>query len=317
LEADIRALAEPESQADPKFQSTFLYTRMTAKAVRNALIDQKGWTDEELPHVNTIGEILNRLGIKLRPVQKTKPLKKIKDTDAIFEDVRQENQAADDDPEVVRISMDAKAKVAVGDFSRDGQSRGAEAAKAWDHDPEPEKKLVPQGILDVTSGGLSIFIGTSNGTSDFIADCLEQWWEANKAQYPHARRLVINLDNGPENSSHRTQFLNRRVRFADATGLAIKLVYYPPYQSKYNLIERCWGILENHWNGTLLNSVDTVVEWARTMTWKGAHPIVRLIETTYDKGVRIAKDAFEAIESRLQRHHNLPKYDVLIQPQPV
>jgi hypothetical protein len=315
LEADIRALAEPESQVDPKFQSPFLYTRMTAKAVRQALIDHKGWADEDLPHVNTIGEILNRLGIKLRPVQKTKPLKKIKETDAIFANVRQENQAADDDPDVIRISMDAKAKVAVGDYSRDGESRGAEPVKALDHDPEPEQKLVPQGILDVTSCLLSIFIGTSNGTSDFIADCLVQWWEANKARYPAARRLVINLDNGPENSSHRTQFMNRIVRFADATGLEIKLVYYPPYHSKYNLIERCWGILESHWNGTLLNSVDTVVEWARTMTWKGAHPIVRLIEATYDKGVRIAKDAFEAIESRLQRHNNLPKYDVLIQPQ--
>ena len=86
---------------------------MTAKAARQALIDRKGWTDEELPHVNTIGEILNRLGYKLRRVQKTKPLKKIKGTDAIFDNVRQENQAADDDPDVIRISMDAKAKVAV------------------------------------------------------------------------------------------------------------------------------------------------------------------------------------------------------------
>jgi Rhodopirellula transposase DDE domain len=317
LEADIRALAEPESQVDPKFQSPFLDTRMTAKAVRQALIDPKGWTDEELPHRNTIGKILNRLGIKLRPVQKTKPLKKIKETDAIFEDVRQENQTADDDPEVIRISRDSKAKVDVGDSSRDGQSRGTEATKAWDHDPEPEEKLVPHGILNVTAGLLSLFIGTSNGTGDFMADCLEQWWAANKAQYPHARRWVINLDNGPENSSHRTQFMNRMVRFVDASGLEIKSVYYPPYHSKYNLIERCWGILENHWNGTLLNSVDTVVEWARTMTWKGAHPIVKLIETTYDKGVRIAKDAFAAIESRLQRHSNLPKYDVLIQPRPV
>ena len=100
---------------------------------------------------------------------------------------------------------------------------------------------------------------------------------------------MINLDNGPENSSHRTQFMNRIVMFADATGLEIKLVYDPPYHSKYNLIERCWGLLERHWNGTLLNSVETVVEWAGTMTWKGAQPIVRLIETTYDKGVRIAK----------------------------
>src|SRR5947207_2336173 len=108
LEADIRALAEPESPADPKFQSPFRYTRMTAKAMRQALIDQKGWTDEELPHVNTIGEILNRLGFKLRRVQKAKPVKKIPGTEAIFDNVRQENQAADDDPAVIRISVDAK-----------------------------------------------------------------------------------------------------------------------------------------------------------------------------------------------------------------
>jgi hypothetical protein len=82
--------------------------------MRQAQIDQKVWTDEELLHVTTIGEILNRLGYKTRRVQKTKPLKKIAETDEILENVRQENQAADDSPEVVRISMDAKAKVDVG-----------------------------------------------------------------------------------------------------------------------------------------------------------------------------------------------------------
>jgi hypothetical protein len=317
LETDMRALADPQSQADPKFQSPFLATRITAKAMRQALIDQKGWTDEELPHVTTIGEILNRLGYKMRRVQKTKPLKKIRETDAIFDNVRQENQAADDSPDVVRISLDAQAKVDVGDFSRDGESRAAEAPRAWDHDTQSKKKLVPYGLLNVTTGVLTIIIGTSHETSDFIVDCLEQWWEANKAQHPHARRLVINLDNGPENSSARTQFMHRMVMFADATGLEVKLVYYPPYRSKYNLIERGWGILKNHWNGTLLKSVTTVVEWARTMTWNGAHPIVSLVEKTYDTGVRIAKDAFKAVESRLQRDEDLPKYDVLIQPQSV
>jgi hypothetical protein len=317
LEADIRALADPESQADPKFQSPFLYTRMTAKAMRQALIDQKGWTDEELPHRNTIGEILNRLGYKMRRVQKTKPLKKLAETDAIFANVRQENQAADDSPDVVRISMDAKAKVDVGDFSRDGESRAAEAPRAWDHDTQAKTKLVPYGLLNVTTGVLTIIIGTSGETSDFIVDCLELWWAANQTQHADARRLVINLDNGPENSSARTQFLHRMVRFADATGLEIQLVYYPPYHSKYNLIERCWGILENHWNGTLLNSVTTVLEWARTMTWKGAHPVVSLLEKSYAKGIRIGKAAFKAIESRLQRDKDLPKYEVLIQPRPI
>ena len=92
-------------------------------------------------------------------------------------------------------------------------------------------------------------------------DCLVQWWGGEQGSgIADARRLVIDLDNGPENSSHRTQFMNRMVMFADdRTGLEVKLVYDPPYHSKYNPIEHCWGVLENHWNGNLLNSVATVV----------------------------------------------------------
>src|SRR4051794_8334334 len=127
LEADIRALAGPESQADPKFQSPFLYTRMTARAVRQALIDRKGWTDEELPHVNTIGEILNRLGYKLRRVQKAKPVEKGKETGAIFDKVRREDQAAGDDPDAGPVSMDAQGKGSVGGHSPGGGDPPGEA----------------------------------------------------------------------------------------------------------------------------------------------------------------------------------------------
>ena len=84
LEQDIRALAEPQSQQDPKFQSPFKYTRMTARGMRQALMDQKGWQTEQLPCEKTIGNILNRLGYRLRRVQKAKPVKKVRATDAIF-----------------------------------------------------------------------------------------------------------------------------------------------------------------------------------------------------------------------------------------
>jgi len=67
--------------------------------------------------------------------------------------------------------------------------------------------------------------------------------------YPSVRRLLIDLDNGPEVGSSRTQFMKRLVRFADRHHLTVELAYYPPYHSKYNPIERCWGILENHWDG--------------------------------------------------------------------
>lgn len=195
-------------------------------------------------------------------------------------------------------------------------SRGEKkATQALDHDTQQKQKLVPFGILDVVAGLLTIMVGTSRDTSDFIVDCLQQWWDENEDRYRHIRQLVINLDNGPESSSHRTQFMKRLVEFADRNDLEIVLVYYPPYHSKYNSVERCWGILEEHWNGTLLNSVTTVLEWARTMTWKGVHPVVHLLDQVYDKGVRVAKKAYQLITNRLDRDPTLSKYAVRIQPQ--
>jgi hypothetical protein len=315
LAEDMRSLAEPHSQVDPKFQSPFWYTRMTAKAMRQALIDQKSWQDGQLPCANTIGNILNRLGYRLRRVQKAKPVKRVRDTEAIFDNVHQENHTSDAREDSLRISMDTKAKLNVGAFSRGGTARGSEAIQAWDHDMRPKQKLVPCGILEVLGGLLTIIFGTSRETSDFLADCLQQWWDLNKDQYRHIRQLVIDLDNGPQNASVRTQFMQRMVEFADRNALEVVLVYYPPYHSKYNPIERCWGILEEHWNGTLLDTVDTVLHWARTMTWKAVRPIVQLLDKVYANGVRVAKKAFRKIEERLERHASLPKYCVRIQPQ--
>ena len=90
-----------------------------------------------------------------------------------------------------------------------------------------------------------------------------------KAVHPGVRRLLIDLDNGPEIASSPTQFMKRLVESSDRHPLTMELAYYPPYHSKYNPIERCWGILENHWNGALLTSVQTALEWAKTMTWRG------------------------------------------------
>ena len=71
-------------------------------------------------------------------------------------------------------------------------------------------------------------------TSDSWVDALQLWWEHARERFSHIKRLVIYLDNGPNNNGRRTQFLKRMVQFADWSGLEIRLVYYPPYHSKYN-----------------------------------------------------------------------------------
>ena len=83
----------------------------------------------------------------------------------------------------------------------------------------------------------------------------------------------------PGESQSPDAFLKRFVGFAEKYGLE-SIGYYPPYHSQYNPIERCWGILEMHWNGSLLDSVKVVVGFAESMTWKGKHPVVHVVETT-------------------------------------
>ena len=228
--------------------------------------------------------------------------------------MNQINQAADAADDVLRISMDAKATVKVGPFARGGKSRTLVAAA--DHDFHPAATLTPVGIFLPAFDELFVYGVTSKVTSDCLADRLVQWWEAVRARFPHMTTLVLNMDNGPENHSRRTQFMQRMVEFVPQYQVTVRLAYYPPYHSKYNPIERCWGILEHHWNGSLLDSIDTVLQFAATMTWKGMHPFVALVTTTYQTGVTLTKEAMEAVEANLKRLPHLRKWFVDIVPAP-
>ncbi len=230
--------------------------------------------------------------------------------------MRQVHTRAAENPETLRISLDTQAKVKIGEFSRGGVARGQKSVRAVDHDMHPDAVLAPAGILEVESNPLNLVFGSSRDTSDFVADCLELWWAHRRAAHPGVRRLLIDRDNGPEIASSRTQFMKRLVAFSDQHQLTLELGYYPPYHSKYNPIERCWGILENHWSGTLLTSTETALEWAKTMTWRGVAPIVHRLDRVYDTGVCLSPRDFRSIAARLERSASLPKWSLVINPEP-
>ncbi len=198
-----------------------------------------------------------------------------------------------------------------GDYSRGGKTQGDD--QAADHDNGCEENHTPFGVVNEDSGSLHLSFGSSAKTTDFIVDTLYAW---RKSQAPEACAQVIHLqikaDNGPESNGRRRQFLKRIVEFADHLGKAIRVLYYPPHHSKYNPVERCWGILEKHWNGAKLTDTQTMLEWAKSMTWKGGHPVVELSRTVYQEEVTVAKDAMQAVESRLERNPLLRKWDILI-----
>jgi len=122
LVADIQAIVEPKTQADPELKSSRRYTNLSAKEVRLALL-AKGYRKEDVPAERTLRDILNRMNYRLKRIQKGKPLKKREETDAIFANVAAVKAEVRGDPETLEISMDTKAKVALGDYSRGGKNQ--------------------------------------------------------------------------------------------------------------------------------------------------------------------------------------------------
>jgi transposase len=151
-------------------------------------------------------------------------------------------------------------------------------------------------------------------TSDFIVDCLQHFWLTQKERFIQVRTLLLNLDNGPENHSRRTQFMQRITAFVDDFLIHVHLAYYPPYHSKYNPIERVCGVLEQHWNGSLLDSCDTVLHFAHTMRYRGHQPIIQFVQQVYHTGVRLTQKAMAELETRFVRLSTLPKWFVQIAP---
>ena len=114
------------------------------------------------------------------------------------------NTLADATPNTLRISVDTKAIVHGGDYSRRGRSRGLVPVKACDHEMRPKEKLVPGGILEPVTGRSFLFFTGSHKTSDFLVDGLQAWWNTNQSELNALKTLIINMDNGPECSGHRS-----------------------------------------------------------------------------------------------------------------
>ena len=174
---------------------------------------------------------------------------------------------------------------------------------------KPDAVLKPFGIFLPETDETYLYFTQSNVTADFMVDALEDLWPIIKSRFnPHT--IVINADNGPDNHSRRTQFMKRLVDFAIENEVSLSLVYYPPYHSKYNPVERVWGVLENHWKGQLLDTIEKALGFARTMTYNGRNPLVKFVTGTYEKGIKLTQKAMQRIENMIERLPGIEKWAV-------
>ena len=283
---------------------------MTVKEIKKRLIKTGKYQEKSFSN-STLNNIINDIGYNLKKVKKTEPLKKIEETDAIFQNVHKKKEEAMKNDKAILISIDTKDKVLIGPFSRNGKNRIQ--INAADHELTNDC-LIPFGILDIKTNKPYFFNYKDKPTSLDLIDCIEEFYVK---EYNNSckDKLYILLDNGPDNSGVRTIFLKGLIDISKKYNIEIELVYYPPYHSKYNSVERLWARLENIWNGFLLETTDICLNFMKNLTWKGIHSVTLLKIKKYEKGMKIQKNEMKILEDKhIIRTEGIKKWSVLITP---
>lgn len=310
LKQDIIKIIEYSLSTDPRFKTEKQYVRLTIKEIKQQLI-KTGKYEENSFNNSSLNNLLNNMGYKLKKVNKIKPLKKIEETDDIFDNVHKKKEEAMNDNHTALISLDTKDKVLIGPFSRKGKNRIQ--IEAVDHELT-NNCLIPFGILDLKKDVPYFFNFTNKPTSLDLVDCIEEFWKENYLN-SEVNKLAILLDNGPDNSGVRTIFLKGLINISKKYNIKIELIYYPPYHSKYNPVERLWARLENMWNGFLLESVDICLNFMKNLTWKNTKSVTKLKNVKYEKGLKVEKIEMQKLEIKhITRIEGIKKWSVVITP---
>lgn len=305
LKEDITKIIDEHSLTDPQFKTERQFVKLTLDEIMKRLIEINKY-EEGFISRSYLDNLLNEMGYNLKKVKKNKPLKKIKETNDIFDNVHKKREEAMNDNNIALISIDTKDKVLIGPYSRRGKSRIL--IEACDHELT-NRCLIPFGILDLKSNQTYFYNFTNKPTSLAIVDCLEDYIKQNQKY----SKICILLDNGPDNSGVRTIFLKGLIDLSNKYKIEIELIYYPPYHSKYNPVERIWARLENIWNGELLISEDICNNFMRNLTWNNVKAKVKFINVEYEKGLTIDKKEMKKLEEQyIIRNQKIQKYSIVI-----
>jgi len=241
-----------------------------------------------------IGKLLKKHNYRRRKAQKKKTMKTVKNRNEQFENISTLKRSYQEAGLPI-VSIDTKKKEMLGNFYRDGVLYTKEVIETFDHDFNSfaDGIIIPHGIYDLRQNFGYITLGTSKETSEFICDCIRNWWyEKAQYEYPFAPCILMLCDSGGANSCRHYLFKEDLQKLVDQIRVKIRVAHYPPYTSKYNPIEhRLFPHITRACQGVILKSVDTVktlMEKTRTKT--GLRTTVRTIEKTYKTGRKVAQD---------------------------
>lgn len=121
------------------------------------------------------------------------------------------------------------------------------------------------------------------------------------------------MDNGPENNSRRKLWLKQLKKLSVKYNLVIQLVYYPPYCSKYNKIERIWARVQMEWRKIIIDSLDVLIDCLNKITWKNIRMKGYISTNKYEKGIIISDyEMAKKINPHIIREEGLEKWSLVI-----
>lgn len=307
---DLEALVDPDSRGDPQRP-----LRWTAKSVRH-LADALREMGHRV-HFTTVAKLLGGLGYSLQANQKTREGSSHPDRDGQFVHINTtvaEALAADEPV----ISVDTKKKELIGDFRAVGRELRPKGSpipvRVHDFKDPVLGKAIPYGIYDLADDTGWVNVGIDNDTAQFAVASIRGWWEhLGSGRYPKAATLTVTADCGGSNS-YRTRLWKTELQaLADQTGMAIRVLHFPPGTSKWNRIEhRLFSFITQNWRGKPLVSHETVVNLiAATTTRTGLKVRSGLDTNEYQKGVKVGDAEMETLYIRRDAFHGDWNYTLI------
>lgn len=264
-----------------------------------------------------VQKLLHKHNYRRRKAQKSKTMKTVENRNEQFENIarlKSEYRAAG----CPVISVDTKKKEYLGNFYREGYLYTQDVIKTYDHDFNSfaEGVVITHGVYDPTRNTCYINIGTSKDTSEFVCDCIRNWW-VNQGQhdYPYAPSLLLLCDSGGSNSCRHHIFKHDLQKLVDDIGIEIRVAHYPPYTSKYNPIEhRVFPHITRACQGVVFDTIETVKRLIeKTKTKTGLKVVVQVIDKVYQTGRKVAENFKENMKIIFDQF--LPQWNYRAVPQ--
>lgn len=266
---------------------------------------------------NVVSGLLWEQGYRRRKPQKKRTMGQHADRNAQFENIAKLKEKYLGAGHPV-ISIDSKKKEMLGNFYREGVTDAVEPTIVNDHDfaSASNGKVIPHGIYDIAKNKASIHLNSSCDTSELACDSIELWWqEQGCIDYPNATDLLVLCDGGGSNSSSHYIFKEDLQSLSNRLGIRIRICHYPPYCSKYNLIEhQVFPHVTRACKGVSFESIETAKHYIeKTETTKGLKVAVRMLEKVYETGRKYAKDFKETMTIKFDKY--LPKWNYTAIPE--